>query len=283
MNRCTWARVQILISLTFALFVPGAWADPAATVVQFKGTVLILQGDQKMKASNNLKLEEGAVIQTMPNSSIKLQMADKSVVDIGAATSLKVTTSKGGDDKEVDLSLDEGKVRAFVRKKGEGEKGKFTIRTKSATMGVRGTQFLASAVKVGSEFRSSFFCFNGAVFVDDAAGNRLADLKPNQFIAVQVREASPGGEVRMEGAAPRAAPIPRGVTEAISSDRFLASPDTAERVMEKAVKKLRPGAGNLPPPPSGSGPAIDPNRIAPPPPPPPPMPGSSPPPQGGDY
>jgi len=267
MNRCTSARVQSFSVLSLFLASTLAWADPAATVVQFKGNVLVIQGDQKVKASNNLKIDEGATIQTMPNSSLKLQMADKSVVDIGAGTSLKLTTAKGGVDKNVDLALEEGKLRAFVRKRKPHEKGKFTIRTKSATMGVRGTQFLASSVKVGSDFKSSFFCFNGSVFVDDAAGNRLADLKPNQFIAVQARESAPGAAVRMEGEAPKAAPIPRSVSEKISSDSFLVSPDTAERVLETALMPNRRGGDRLPPPPGGSGPAIDPNRLALPPPP----------------
>src|SRR5690606_5618119 len=56
------------------------------------------------------------------------------------------------DDRKATMELEYGKVRALV-KKSIGPNGHFRIRTKSATMGVRGTEFvvLSDLMQVGFE------------------------------------------------------------------------------------------------------------------------------------
>jgi hypothetical protein len=51
---------------------------------------------------------------------------------------------KGGADREVEVSMVYGTMRAAVTQKLEG-KGKFKVKTPSATMGVRGTEFIVKS------------------------------------------------------------------------------------------------------------------------------------------
>lgn len=86
---------------------------------------------------------EGDLINTSSNSTLKILFADKSLVDLGPSTVVKVERFKlkKVGDREVQLSMLYGKVRAAVHQK-VGQQGRFLFRTRSATMGVRGTEFV---------------------------------------------------------------------------------------------------------------------------------------------
>ncbi len=74
-------------------------------------------------------------------------MTDRTIVDLGPSSLFKVNEYqlKNGSDRNVDLSLDYGTARSSVNQPITSDKGKFTIRTKAATMGVRGTEFIINA------------------------------------------------------------------------------------------------------------------------------------------
>jgi hypothetical protein len=95
------------------------------------------------------KLYQGSIVNTGSNGAVKLLMTDRTILDLGPSSLFKLNDyqfdkAKMGDRK-VDLSLDYGTVRASVNEKLTTRKGKFTIRTKAATMGVRGTEFVVNA------------------------------------------------------------------------------------------------------------------------------------------
>lgn len=92
------------------------------------------------------KIGESTIINTGSTGAVKLLMTDKTIVDLGPSSLFKVTEYKlnQGSDRKVDVSLDYGQIRASVNQP-VAEKGKFTIRTKAATMGVRGTEFVVTA------------------------------------------------------------------------------------------------------------------------------------------
>ncbi|MCM2322108.1 MAG: FecR domain-containing protein [Oligoflexia bacterium] len=81
---------------------------------------------------------------------MKLLFNDKSIVEIGPSSLFHVDGFKGnqGGDREVDVTMLYGSVRTAVTKPLTG-KGKFRVKTPTATMGVRGTEFV-----VRSDFSS---------------------------------------------------------------------------------------------------------------------------------
>lgn len=130
--------------------------EPAGKVVNVSGKVLVRRDEgtgATSSAKNGDSVFKRSVINTSSDGSVKLLMSDKSILDIGPSTLFKVDDYqlKNGSDRVVSMSIDYGKVRASVTTP-VGNKGKFTVRTKSATMGVRGTEFvvfsdLATAMK----------------------------------------------------------------------------------------------------------------------------------------
>jgi len=130
-----------------------AWAgDAAARVVGISGKALIRIESKgtSAKPSQPLKIGDaigpGATINTASDSSVKLLMSDHSIVDIGPSTLFKMDeySLNGGSDRNVGLSMEYGKFRASVNQP-VGPKGKFTVRTRSAVMGVRGTEFIVAS------------------------------------------------------------------------------------------------------------------------------------------
>lgn len=142
--------VQIFVSIAITFIVSTAQAaDYAARVVSVEGTTLIRQD----KGSDNpkpLKVGEqvfpGQVINTGSKARVKLLFADKSIVDIGPSSLFKISEYKAnqGDNRQVDVEMKYGSVRAAITEKIKNG-GHFRVKTPTATMGVRGTEFLVKA------------------------------------------------------------------------------------------------------------------------------------------
>lgn len=123
----------------------------AGHVVSVSGTVLLRQ-DQKNDPGKARQLKpgdsifEGDVINTSSDGKAKLLMQDRTILDVGSSALFHVSKfdKKQGENRDVELSMMYGSVRANVTKKLDA-KGKFRIRTPSATMGVRGTQFIVAS------------------------------------------------------------------------------------------------------------------------------------------
>lgn len=119
----------------------------AGRAISVSGIVLVRNENLKLPKMQSLKpgdtIEKGSVINTSSNGAVKILFSDKSIIDLGASTLFKVDeyNLKNEADREVGMSLPYGKIRASVNVPVSA-RGKFTIRTKAATMGVRGTEFV---------------------------------------------------------------------------------------------------------------------------------------------
>lgn len=135
-----------------------AWAQAAedavvGDVVSVSGTVL-LRSDGKGASSAQMRTAKAGdvvytqdVINTGSDGRIKVLMKDKSIIDLGPSALFRVDDfkgKKGASDREVEVSMVYGTMRAAVTQKLEG-KGKFKVKTPSATMGVRGTEFVVKS------------------------------------------------------------------------------------------------------------------------------------------
>jgi ferric-dicitrate binding protein FerR (iron transport regulator) len=133
---------------------PGAMAAQvvAGKAVSTSGDVLVRNEDSSAGAPRMRKLKsgddilKGDVINTSSSATAKLLLTDRSVLDLGGATLFKVDEydRRNGSDRKVAMTMSYGKVRAAVNTP-VGNAGKYSIRTKTATMGVRGTEFIIAS------------------------------------------------------------------------------------------------------------------------------------------
>ncbi len=138
--------ISVLLGLSFAAFLPGAnlaFAAPEGA------TVILVRGTAKTQDGKTLALKDvvrpGSVVKTEPKSFVKLLFADQSQMSVGPDTTLKIEPTKPGDPSLVNLVG--GQIRAKVTKdllKGNEDKEKMLIKTKTAAMGIRGTDFNVS-------------------------------------------------------------------------------------------------------------------------------------------
>ncbi len=127
-----------ILSLLFILFAISSWAEEVARVVSVSGDAKV--GDKPVKAGDSLVA--GSIVKTGADSSVKLFLADKSVVDLGSQTSFVVESSV--PDVGSSTKLNYGMVRSAIRKKLE-KKIKFQMRTQTSVLAVRGTEFIVNS------------------------------------------------------------------------------------------------------------------------------------------
>lgn len=115
------------------------------------GTVILLRGAAKMDGGKSLALKDtvrpGSTIKTEAKSFVKILFADQTTMNIGPDTTLKLEETKAGDPSLVNLVG--GQIRAKVTKDllqggSGGSPEKMLIKTKTAAMGIRGTDFSVS-------------------------------------------------------------------------------------------------------------------------------------------
>lgn len=94
------------------------------------------------------KIGKGNIVRANPGAKAKVVYDNGDQFNVGGGTAYRITWNEEG---KTDLNLMYGKVRGVVSKDGP-RSGKLYIRTKSATMGVRGTDFfIADDGKNGTE------------------------------------------------------------------------------------------------------------------------------------
>jgi hypothetical protein len=172
------------------------------------GTFMVVKGDVQVtskagttqKAKIGMKVQESDIIASGADSRAKIVMSDKNVINISPDTKLeleKYVYDPNSDNKQVSLNVLQGKVRATVEQKYDGEKNKFHVKTPSAVAGVRGTDFLTSFSASNRE--TKIVTFEGKVAVGLPG--------PNGSIANPVF-VNPGQTTTAQGGSPPNKPQP---------------------------------------------------------------------------
>ncbi len=131
----------ILTSLLMNISILNATTDKGvAKVMKKRGTVILTQTKKKLKKGD--WIPEGSQITTKSRSFVKLLFMDKSKLTLGANSQMEVTQFP--KKKAGIINLIRGQLRSKVSKNYlqiDKNKSKLFIKTKTAAMGVRGTDF----------------------------------------------------------------------------------------------------------------------------------------------
>lgn len=134
--------IILMILATSSLFAQ----TKVAVVKMLRGDVDVLTLGKTTKLKVNDWVEQGAVIKTAEKSFVKLIFIDKSQMNVGPSSEMKIETFTGKDSGVIDLV--KGKIRSQVTKDylqiQNRDKSKLFIKTQNAVMGVRGTDFMIS-------------------------------------------------------------------------------------------------------------------------------------------
>jgi hypothetical protein len=159
-----WTKIIIILSAMAMLSAQsyGKGDGNVAKVMLVKGTVYSEKGGKKVKLKKDDSVKEGAVITTGAKSFVRFLFIDKSKMNLGAKSEMKIKSFPR--DKAGIINLIKGKVRATVSKNYMDipkSKSKLFIKTRTAAMGVRGTDFSVAYNPQNSQ--TSLVTFEGTV------------------------------------------------------------------------------------------------------------------------
>ena len=151
------------------------------------GTIMALKGKAKVKRSINLKakmgmkLLEGDIILTSALSKMQVILLDDTVVTIGANSSFGFKEFKfdGTKNSKVTLNANKGYFRTITGRTGKIAPDRFRVKTLTATIGVRGTDFGGYI----SKEKEIIQCYSGSIWVKLDKGG-IKDVLSNMLIEI---------------------------------------------------------------------------------------------------
>lgn len=120
------------------------------------------------------RVEQGNIVRTAPGAKGRVVFENGDQLNVGPASAMRVFWDKDAKNTQTRLDLAYGKVRGIVEK--GGPRSKLQIRTKTATMGVRGTDFFIA--DGGKDGGTEVSIMRGSVQVQPkAAGAKPVEVK----------------------------------------------------------------------------------------------------------
>lgn len=219
---------------------------PSISFAAAGGTVILLRGTAKVDGGKTLALKDsvrpGNTIKTEAKSFVKILFADQTTMNIGPDTTLKIEETKAGDPSLVNLVG--GQIRAKVTKDLlQGDKGgspeKMMIKTKTAAMGIRGTDFSVSFNAQNQVTALITFEGNVAIARAEAGQDVAAALSSGN-----VQSVGPG---QFSGAQPDLAQASTPVKISPTQLESLKANESFQGVGEKAAQKADTLSSPIPP------------------------------------
>ncbi len=137
-----WAVLLLAISI---LAPRSGWAQEIGTVAELEGTAEIGRAGTWLPAAIGSAIQQGDTLRTGTPGRLRVVLQDDSVLTIADDSEIvideEVFDSSQGIARSV-MHLLRGKIRALVSEYYERPRNEFRIETKSAIVGVRGTQFV---------------------------------------------------------------------------------------------------------------------------------------------
>lgn len=122
-------------------------------------------------AKPGTRVEKGNILRTAPGAKAKIVYENGDQFTVGPGTSFKITWERPGAAGSTQMDLAHGKIRGVIEK--GGPRSKLVIKTKTATMGVRGTDFFIA--DGGSDGGTEVAIIRGAV---ELKSEKIPDSKP---------------------------------------------------------------------------------------------------------
>lgn len=158
------------------------FAGEVAVATMVRGEVTVTFQGKTVKLLKDQSVEEGSTVKTAEKSFVKLVFTDKSQMNIGPKSEMKIEKFSGKDSGVIDLV--KGQIRSQVSKdylQMDKDKSKMFIKTSNAVMGIRGTDFMISTNGVST----STVLFEGQVVFNNLDPSMSGDnISTNRLEAI---------------------------------------------------------------------------------------------------
>jgi len=151
----------------------------------FRGGVFKENSGQLTPVKEGTRFYKNDKIVTESKSFAKIQMIDDSIIQLGSNSELKISdfqyTSK--TDRRMILSVIKGQLRGLIKNKAK--EGDLLIKTKLATMGIRGTELLVNHQDLKNLSVSEFGLLEGEVDISNLKDEKSKLTPQNKLTILQ--------------------------------------------------------------------------------------------------
>ena len=150
-----------IVSMVFVLSLPLV-ASSVATITALKGSVEIKSEAVSVSATLGAKLNEKDNVITADKSKAQIIFKDETIVTVGKNSNFSISKYIFDDVNEpiAEFSMIKGAMKAITGRIGKIAPQKFKVKTKTATIGIRGTNFTVISHEDGS---MRAYCTYGAI------------------------------------------------------------------------------------------------------------------------
>ena len=158
------------------------------------GDVSITRNSQNIPATIGFTLEEKDKISTTDNARVQLLFNDKTVISLGKNSTFNIEEYfydiQKPTETKASFKMAHGILKTITGQIGKVNPNKFTLKTRSASIGIRGTTFFidsSSQTQDQSNPQERIVCSGGIIEVITPQGTQL--VRANQFITVRLNQA----------------------------------------------------------------------------------------------
>ncbi|NNG22375.1 FecR family protein [Telluria aromaticivorans] len=178
LQKCT--AIKGLLFAALLGFGGAAWAaQVAGAVTRLSGPLMAKKPDGSVKVlALRSEIESGDTLVSEKNTYAQIRFIDNSEITLRPGTTFKVENFAYDEGKpeadSANFSLVKGGLRSITGLMGKRNKEKFSLKTPSATIGIRGTTFVAQYVPPPPAGASGLNLANNVTGLNQQAGGKVA-------------------------------------------------------------------------------------------------------------
>jgi len=172
-------KIFLLLLMSLSLFAN------IGNIMAMKGKADIKREGSLLNATNGMLLEKGDTLVTGKKSRVQVMLKDETVITVGANSSFSFLEYLYDETKNSKLTMraNRGFFRSVTGSIGKIAPERFKVKTASATIGIRGTDFSGNILKD----REIFKCYKGVIFIkfdgkeEDLKAGMMAEIKKDKL------------------------------------------------------------------------------------------------------
>lgn len=143
----------------------------------------VTAGERELKVGGKIGADE--IIKTDAKSLVVLELADQTLLTLGPNSEIKVENwnYKTVNDRSAIFNLLRGQLRSLIKSKTQ-KPDQIMIKTKTASLGVRGTELLVNTHQKENQEITEIALLEGIVRLTETKSNKAQDILPGDFARI---------------------------------------------------------------------------------------------------
>lgn len=182
--------MKSLISLLIFLLIGTSIIEASVgKITGLSGNATLERGSNTLPAKLGSSLEAKDSIVTTNDAKVQLTFNDNTIITVGKKSkfSIEEYLFDATTESTAKFNMVNGTIRAMSGKIGKIAPDRFAVKTKTATIGIRGTDFIIQTSESGE---SQFFCMQGAITIRSSDGEGMILIPAGSYVTM-----SPSGVI----------------------------------------------------------------------------------------